>query len=573
MRKIFILTSVVLFVGLSILYRSSSPTKENFQINLAINNEVKSFDPAVVFNDDALSVMAQSLETLYQYHYLKRPYEVIPSLAAEMPIILNNGLIYRIKIKKNVLYQNHSKYLPAGRTVKVDDFIWQIKRLAFKPLKSTGTWLFAGKLKGFNEFSERVGDSEEKFFTEKIAGLKRIDDHTFEIHLDKPEPNLLYFLSMQFTSPVPIELINKFKNRIDHIIVGTGPYKYESFADDKYTFTKYEGFREEYYPSTGDRYANTEKLLNSSKEKLPFIKRVIFKVIEDEKQRWDEFIDQEIDILDVPKNQLAKLSNPSSKTIKKFKKKGVVVKHFSKQTTRWLGFNMRDPILGENLNLRKAIAHVIDYDKYIEVLTNNTNLRSNSIFNPSIQGYEPSHRLPYSFQLEKAKSFLKKSGVNPKTLSLTYSSRGKQQIHIKEAKFLKEQLAQLGIDLKINMIEFREFLKKGRAGKLQFWTDNWIYDYPDAENLLQLLISKNHPGINKSGYSSKKVDQLYDKLAKTLDKNKRFEIMYEIERIVEKDLPWIMLMYESTYIIQQKEIKNFRKSFFMRNFIKYLQKK
>ena len=65
----------------------------------------------------------------------------------------------------------------------------------------------------------------------------------------------------------------------------------------------------------------------------------------------------------------------------------------------------------------------------------------------------------------------------------------------------------------------------------------------------------------------------YNDLALTLDKEKRFEIMYEIEKIVEEEVPWIMLMYESTYIVQQKEIHNFRKSFFIRNYIKYLQKK
>ncbi len=573
MRKLFILITVVLLIGLSFFYKTGSQKKENNQINLVINDPIKTFDPAVAFNDDALLVMAQSLETLYQYHYLKRPYEVIPALAAEMPTISEDGLVYRIKIKKGIHYQNSYSYLPEGREVKVDDFFWQIKRLAYRPLKSNGTWLFAGKLKGFNEFRESVGENPEKFYTEEISGLKKIDDHTFEIHLSRPEPNLLYFLSMQFTSPVPVELIKKLNNKLDSVLVGTGPYQYEGFENNMYYLKKFDNYREEYYPSSGDRYANTEKLLTSSKEKLPFIKNVIFHVVSDEDQRWEEFKDGNIDILDVPKKYLSQLSNPDSKVSQKFKANGVSIKHFSRQTTRWLGFNMHDQTVGTNLNLRRAIAHAIDYEKYIQVLTNNTNLRSNSIFNPSIQGYNPSHSLPYQYDLAKAKEYLKKSGLDPKQIDLSYSTRGTQELNSLEANFLKEQLAKLGINLKINMISFGDFLKKGRAGKLQFWTDNWIYDYPDAENLLQLLISKNHPGINKSGYSNKQVDHLYNKLSRTLDREERFAIMYEIEKIVEEELPWIMMMYESTYMIQQKEIKNFRKSFFIRNFVKYLEKK
>lgn len=573
MKKFGILVLGMVITGVSVLYNSKLISNEGDPIKLTINNKLKSFDPAVVFNDDALFVMAQSYEALFQYHYLKRPFEVIPSLADGMPEILSKGLIYRIKIKKDVKYHNRNGHLPENRTVKVDDFFWQIKRLAFTPLKSTGSWLFTGRLKGFDEFKEKVGTSVELFYKEEIEGLKKINDHTMEIHLNKPDPNLIYFLSMHFTTPVPLELIKKFNNDLKTVMVGTGPYEYIGLKNEVYSFKKFQAFHEEYYPSSGDRYANTEELLKSSKERLPFIENVEFRVVHGEEKRWSEFVDGNIDILDVPKKQLIKLSNPSSQTNLKFREDGIIVKHFSRQTTRWLGFNMNDPVLGKNKKLRSAIAHIIDHEKYIEVLTNNTNLKSNSIFNPSIQGYLPEHRLPYSYNIEKAKKLLKESGYSPGELTLTYSTRGKQDVHIEEANFLKDQLALIGIKLNINIIEFTQFLKLGRSGKLQFWTDNWIYDYPDGENLLQLLISKNHPGINKSGYSNEKVDKLYEKLSKTLDRNDRFKIMYEIEKIVEDDLPWIMLMYESTYIIQQKDIKNFRKSFFIRNFIKYLQKK
>lgn len=572
MKKLTTLFLVAVTFGLCFFYLSKSTFKKESPMNLAINNIVKSFDPAIVFNDDALFVVAQSLETLYQYHYLKRPFEVIPSLAESMPEISQNGLVYKIKIKKNILYHNSNNVLKPKRTVIVDDFIWQIKRLAYKPLKSTGTWLFEDKLKGFNQFSRNVGNDIDKFYTEELTGLKKINDYTFEIHLNKPEPNLLYFLAMQFTSPTPLELIKKKNNDLTSTLIGTGPYVYKEFKNNKYYFEKFKDFRAEYYPSTGDRYANTENLLKSSKEKLPFIKDVVFSVIPREEERWNNFIDGELDLLDVPKKMLSKLSDPTSETNVKFKNEGIIVKHFSRQTTRWLGFNMNDPIVGGNKELRKAISFAINYDKYIEVLTNNTNLKSNSMFNPSIQGYKPGHKLPYSFQLEKAKESLRKAGYKPGELTLTYSSRGTQDLHHDEANFLKDQLNRIGINLKINYISFSDFLKLGRSGKLQFWTDNWIYDYPDAENLLQLLITKNHPGINKSGFSNKMVDQLYEKLSKTLDSKKRFEIMYEIEKIVEAELPWLMLMYESTYIIQQNNIKNFRKSFFIRNFIKYLRK-
>ena len=540
-------------------------------INLAIDNPVKSFDPAIAFNNDSLFVIGQSLETLYQYHYLKRPFEVIPLLADGMPEISTDGLKYTFKIKQNVKYHNGDNVFKSERFVKAQDFVNQIKRLAFRPLKSTGNWLFAGKLKGFNSFTKTVGNDFSKFLSEDIEGLKAIDDLTFEIELNEPEPNLLYFLAMPFTTPVPIELLNKYKNSLSEVLVGTGPYEFVKRGDQKYIFKKFKHYHSEFYPSSGDRYANTENLLSSSKKKLPFIDFINFHIVQKEDVKWEMFKTGDLDILDVPRRWLPELSKQNSNLNKEFKKLNIDIKHFSRQTTRWFGFNMNDVVM-KNINIRKAIAHAINYEKYIELITNNTSLKANSMFNPSIPGYKPSHSLGYSYDPVKAKKFLELSGYKPRELKIVYSTRGKQEIHYEEAEFIQSYLNEIGINVEIQTLSFSEFLKKGRGGKLQFWTDNWIYDYPDAENILQLLISKNHPGINKSGYSNPRVDALYNKLTKTLNKEKRFNIMYEIETIVSKELPWIMLLYESTYIAHHRSIKNFRKSFFIRNYVKYLQK-
>ncbi|MAX66689.1 MAG: ABC transporter substrate-binding protein [Bacteriovoracaceae bacterium] len=573
MKKFVTATVISLFIGFLVLYKSTQNNKRQKQINLSVNNIVKSFDPAIAYNDDAMLIMAQVQDSLYQYHYLKRPFEVIPALAEGMPEVSKDGLRYRIKIKKDVYYHPVKGVLPPGRSVIVDDFFWQIKRLAYQGLNSTGGWLFEGKIKGFNQFSRVVGQDEQKFFTEQIEGLKKIDDYTFEIHLNRPDPNIIYFLSMHFTTPVPLELIRFYKNDLSEVLIGTGPYIYKGLHEGAYLLTRNKNYREEFYPTSGDRYANTENLLKSSRERLPFASKVIFKIIYSVEERWKKFMDGEVDILTVPKDKLASLATPGSALSQELKKNGIIIKHFSRQTTRWLGFNMQDKIVGKNLNLRKAIAHAINYDEYISTLTYNTNLKSNSIFNPSIKGYRPSHRLPYSYDIQKAKRYLRQAGYAPGELTLTYSTRGKHGVHLDEANFIKKQLERIGINLKIDKLNFSDFLKLGRSGKLQFWTDNWIYDYPDAENLLQLLISKNHPGINKSGYSNLKVDKLYQKLSTTLDEKERFFYMYKIEDYVEADLPWIMLMYESTYILQRESILNFRKSFFIRNFVKYLKRK
>ncbi len=574
MKKLFPLVFIGIIFTLGYLFKDKIflKKKENI-ISLNINNPVKSFDPVTAFNDDSLSVIGQSLDTLYQYHYLKRPYEVIPSLAEALPVISKGGTRYTIKLKKEIKYHNTTSFIKFKntRTVNALDIELQFKRIAFKPLKSVGRSFFSGKILGLNEFTEEVGSSFDDMLENKIEGITVIDDYTLQIDLVKPEPNLLYFLSMNFVTPTPIELVKKYKNDLSKVLVGTGAYYLSKTTPDVYTFKKNNEFRDEIYPSSGDRYANTENLLTSSTEKLPFIDTVHFHIVKNENDRWNLFLEGKLDILSVPKKFLSKVSGELA-AFEKFKKeKNIEVKYATTISSRWLGMNMQDPVLGKNLNLRRAIAHSIDFDKYIEVLTNNTNLKANSIYNPSIPGYNPSHQQSYEYNLEKAKYYLKKSGVNTKELVLTYSTRGNQQIHYNEAEFIKNQLQQIGLKLKVEVLSFSEFIKKGRAGEIQFFTDQWIYDYPDAENIIQLLISKNVPGINKSGYMNPEIDLLYSKLAETLNKPERFRIMNEIEKITNEDLPWVMLMYESSYMLHSKSVKNFRKSFFIRNYIKYLK--
>lgn len=566
-KKLIILTLFVSTI-LAITYKYYFNTDQSIKktLSVAINNHIGNFDPASVFTDDSLKVIGQSVETLFQYHYLKRPYEVIPLLAEDMPKISNKGLRYTIKIKKDVFY-HHDK----TRFVTAHDFINQIKRLVFKPLNSNGNWLFEGKIVGINEFTTSVGSDFSKMLATPIEGIRAIDDFTLEINLVRPEPNLLYFLCMPFTAPVPKEVLIKHNNDLSNVIIGTGPYVFKGVKKDVISFEQNPNFRNEFYPSAGDRYANTEDLLMSSSQKIPFIKRIEFHIIAEEEEQWKALKEQKIDILSVPKSKLSKLADPNSEISKLVDSKVLELKHFSKLSSRWLAFNMSDPILGQNLNLRKAIAHAIDYDKYIQLMSSNTNLRANSLINPSIPGYRPTQKMSYDYDLNKAKEYLKKSGLDPQNIKLTYSTRGKRETHFTEAIFFKESLARLGIHLEIQYLDFLAFLKKGRAGELQFFTDSWIFDYPDAENVLQLLISKNTPGLNKSAYKNSKLDLLYEKLARTLDPNERFKIIQEFEQIIDTEIPWILLMFESSYILYSSKIKNFRKSFFIRNHFKYLK--
>ncbi|MBK23698.1 MAG: hypothetical protein CME70_06800 [Halobacteriovorax sp.] len=544
-------------------------------LNVPLSGEISTLDPANSYDTISASIVYQCYEQLYEYHYLKRPYTLQPLLAEGLPKIENNGKRYIIKIKKGISYHDDPAFKGKTRFVKAEDFITQIKRLAFLPTRSNGWWLFDGKIKGLNEFRKTVGSDFEKFKTTKVSGLKALDDQTLVIELVEAYPQMIYTLAMSFTSPIPLEVVEGYENRLNDKIVGTGPFMLSEWvASSKLTIKRYPQYREAFYPRQGDRMANSRNLLTDAGKKIPFLDTVQYHIIKEAQTRWLNFRSKKIDLLIVPKDNFRTAIDPSGKITKDLSDEGIKLQTFPTLTYWWLSFNMKDPLLGKNKKLRLAIAHAIDIDRYIQLFTNNTGQRANSIYPPGIPGYDAAAELPYEYDLEKAKKYLAEAGYpEGKGLPvLTYDVRGSSATNRQQADFVKSSLIKIGIQITEALNTFPAFLEKARKGTLQFWQDGWAMDYPDAENSLQLLVTKNHsPGPNSTFYSNEEFDKLFDKLKLLQDGEEKHALMKKMEKIIHEDLPWVMQYYSRNYILFHERLNNYRHSDLIYNNMKYLR--
>ncbi|WP_372653317.1 ABC transporter substrate-binding protein [Halobacteriovorax sp.] len=565
----------LLIIISSLLLFSCKKEGDPNTLNVSISGEISTLDPANSYDTISASIVYQGYEQLFEYHYLKRPYTLQPLLAESLPLIEDGGKKYTIKIRKGVQYHDDPSFNGKARFVKSQDFINQIKRLAYLPTNSNGWWLFDQKIKGLNKFRETVGRDFSKFKTTSITGLSAPDDHTLVIELNEPYPQMLYTLAMSFTSPMPIEAIEMYQNNLNDKIIGTGPYKLDSWVSStKLRLIKNENYRKAFYPGQGDRIANSRQLLKDSGKVIPFIDKVEYNVYKEAQTRWLNFKAKKIDFLIIPKDNYSSAVDPNGNLTKELKSERIKLQIFPTLTYWWLSFNMQDPLLGKNLNLRKAIAHAIDVERYIKVFTNNIGQKSNSIYPPGIPGYDPSAQLPYEYNMNKAKEYLKKAGFpEGKGLpTLTYDVRGVSATNRQQADFVKSELGKIGINVEVALNNFPAFLEKARHGKLQFWQDGWALDYPDSENVLQLLISKNHaPGPNSTFYSNKDFDALFDKMKVLPNGPEKIEVMKKMEKIINNDLPWVMQYYSRNYILYHERLNNYRHSDLIYNNFKYLR--
>ena len=180
----------ILLLGILVLGVSCTK-KDNFKekvLNLTVAAKIKGLDPVNTGDTYSSNEVARVYEGLLQYHYLKRPYELIPNLAAEMPKVSEDGLTYTFKIRKGVKFHDN-KCFPngKGRELRASDFVYSIQRMADARNVSVGWWLLDEKIVGLNEWRERNKSAEKTNYDDlDIPGLKALDNYTLQFKLKQP---------------------------------------------------------------------------------------------------------------------------------------------------------------------------------------------------------------------------------------------------------------------------------------------------------------------------------------------------------------------------------------------------
>ena len=218
----------ILLLVLSVLVISGC-TKHREEVGAVLNvaevAKIKGMDPALAEDQYSATEVSRVYEGLLQYHMYKRPYTVEPLLAEEMPQISKNGLEFKFKIRKGVMFQDDAAFPNGkGRELKAKDFIYSFKRLADPKVQSTGWWLLEGRIVGLDDWRAAATKSGKADYEAKVAGLEASDDYSLTIKLTKPVPQFLYALTMPYTAAVAQEVVEKYGSDFLNHPVGTGPF-------------------------------------------------------------------------------------------------------------------------------------------------------------------------------------------------------------------------------------------------------------------------------------------------------------------------------------------------------------
>ncbi|MCS5637630.1 MAG: ABC transporter substrate-binding protein [Myxococcota bacterium] len=561
----------------------------------------RTLDPAVAYTTSSHAITGEIYETLLEYHYLKRPYVLIPGLAARLPSseeIDADWTVYRFELRQGVFYQQDFCFGldREGRTTRevvTADIAFELMRLADPAVNSPVTEPM-GNIRGFSEFGQRLSEAREadpgfgaRPTREQYAavgpmeGVRTRGRYALEVEVSSRYPQILYWFAMPFTAPVPWEAVAYYDGEggrprfADHP-VGTGPYRLAQY--DKHARMVLEANPDWYgvvhpewrapgtvYPDSGQPGDLEAGLLDPAVvgRPLPFIERIEFRREKEAIPYFNKFLQGYYDAAGVIKESFDKVIHEGGLS-DEMRASGISLEKSVEPSVFYIGFNMDDPVVGAlageaGRKLRQAMSLVIDTEEYTRLFSNGRGVPAQTPLPPGLYGFDPEYRNPFRrVDLEGARGLLSEAGypegVDPDTgapLRLTFDTSDTSAQGRLRFEFFTRAWRELGIDVKVEATNYNQFQAKVRNGAYQIFMWGWVADYPDPENFLFLLWSEmarsKTGGPNTANFSHPRYDELYLSMKARPNDAERLAEIEEMRGILEYERPWIELVHSEAY--------------------------
>ena len=398
----------------------------------AMNEEARSLDPQVAYDQMSRTILKPVYDTLLEYHPMKtEPYEVVPALLETMPertVNADGSLTYLCRLKKGVMFQDdpcfpHGK----GRELVAQDVHYAWQRMCDPKVECPVLSTFQASVAGMTEAYEAAKANGGVFdYSKPLKGLEVVDSHTFKIHLMKPYPQLLYWMAMHFTTPVAREAVEYYDGK-EHPDgpkgamrlrpefkwhpVSTGPYRiHDHKPNSGYRLVRNPNYTATTFPTEGWP-ADKEALLRPlAGKKLPLIDEVQLPII---REQLPAFLLTRQGYLDrgaVGKDAFDSVVTASLDLAPQYKERGIALEKDVTVSTFYISMNTQDPILGPNKKLRQALSASFNARGWVDIFYNGVAEVAQQLLSPGIYGFQEDFKNPYGYNLEKAKQLMVEAG-------------------------------------------------------------------------------------------------------------------------------------------------------------------
>ena len=502
MKRTWILMAAILLSAFLVGNAGATRSGGAFNFCAPYGGDLLTLDPQRSPNTNDLLVTMNIHRSLYGWD----PQKNQPKLElGEKVDVSADGLVYRIDLKKNIKFHN-------GRGLTVDDIIWSYERI-MSPKIASPSARFVRVIKGARDYEEGKANL--------ISGLRKIDDYTLEITMDKPvDPS--YSLYEGGTAILPREEVEKRGDGFGSDPVGCGPFKFVKWVKgSEIVLTK----NPEYY----------------EKEK-PYLDKLVYKIMPEGASRDIAFRAKDLDATVVGSSQY-----PMYKADPQISKNMVEV---AELFTRMIGFNPKYEPFSKK-QVRQAINYAIDSRLIIQKLLKEKAFpcvgylpSTSPAFDPQAKGYE--------FNVPKAKALMKEAGYE-KGFTFECIGSGNEAFGIPVVEAIMPFLKQINVTVKAQQLEGAAL--SDRIRKLDYQAYIWSLSSGAGGDPLQALQrwSSKNPATagNFVAYHNPEFDKLLDTASQERDMAKRLDYLRKADAIFREDAPIWFFNYNKAVVAHQ----------------------
>ena len=362
------------------------------------------------------------------------------------------------------------------------------------------------------------------YLVDFIDTVKVEDDYTVFVTLDAPYAPCLRNLAVPYAAIVPKDYVSANPDILKTAPVGTGPYKFVSWTQNDSVVL--EAF-DDYYQGA------------------PLTKNVKMKVIPEASQRTIALQTGEIDIAyDMTTNDMKIIRDD----------KNLIALEQPSLTCFYISLNMNKKPF-DDVKVRQAINYAIDRDLLIETVNNGAGQAADNIIAPAVFGYY--NVGAYEYNPEKAKALLKEAGY-PNGFSCTLWVNNNQQ-RVEMCQAIQAMLKDVGIDCKVEILEFGAFIQRSSAGEHDMAYFGWFTSTKDGDYTFYSLehSSQQGPAGNRSFTHDPQVDALVEKGRQTTDEKVRLETYKELAEVLKEMSNNVTVLYDTMRVGTTNKVQGF----------------
>lgn len=542
----------------------------------------KSLDPVDQFDSASAEIIQNVYDTLVEYSYLKRPYQLEPSLLTKMPELSADGLVYSFELRDDARFMDDPCFPGGkGRLLNADDVIYSIKRFADANTNTNSYMLWEGVVAGLDEFREqtkKLGSrtaAAARYGELPISGITKLDSRHFTIRLTHPNPNALLTLAASQMAIHPHEAVERYGEEFARHPVGTGPFRLKTLSRRGVIVLVKNPNYFQTYPTEGDPEDAAAGLLKDAGKRLPLLDEVQMPLLEESQPAMLQFLVGQLEWVAMDRDNFLKMAyrDRAGFHLKPAFADKFTIYSADNLSMEYFAFNMDDPLVGKNRALRQAIAYGFNNQGFIDEMRNGRGTVLTTPVPLPIAGSQRDIQADwFTYDPKKAAQLLAEAGYpGGKGLPpITIEFRNSNTMLRQEFEYRRADLAKIGIKLLANFQTFSAFLDRIDRGNFQVSSGGWQADYPDAENFYQLLYGKNkRPGPNASNYVNKEYDALFERIRSMPNGPERYALLAQMVSIIKRDAPMLFTYAPVAVGMNQRWVKNFKRNMMIDTPFKY----